>query len=228
MTASDGCEVRGVAHRGIADNDGPLGRGARRADPPSRDGVRRPARVYASVETHHSVKRAACVLGLRRRAVRIVACDKLCRTCAQALREAIAEGQAAPVLPVAVLASAAPPVPARSTHCAPWRDSARARHVVSRPLRLRIAGLAGRAQGAALRRAGDGGFGHRGPAQVARGLRRRDGRLPSGIGPCCGVRSRRSRQTISRPPSSGPPSSRRRSGTRSMISRSRTTTPAWS
>lgn len=73
---------------------------------PSRDGVRRPARVYASSEAHHTVQRAAGVLGLGQRAVRIVACDKQGRTCAQALREAMAEDQAARVLPVAAVATA--------------------------------------------------------------------------------------------------------------------------
>lgn len=78
----------------------------RRGADPARDGVGQPARVYASADAHHTVQRAAGVLGLGRRAVRTVACDKQGRMCAQALREAMAEDQAARVLPVAVVATA--------------------------------------------------------------------------------------------------------------------------
>lgn len=73
---------------------------------PAAEGLDRPAAVYASTETHHTVQRAAGVLGLGRRAVRAITCDKSGRMRVDALREAIAADRRAGVLPLAVVANA--------------------------------------------------------------------------------------------------------------------------
>ncbi len=68
-------------------------------------GSLRPA-VYASAETHHTVQRAAGVLGLGRAQVRLVPTDDRLRMRPDALRELLAADVAAGVLPVAVVATA--------------------------------------------------------------------------------------------------------------------------
>ncbi len=73
---------------------------------PAADGQDRPAAVYASTETHHTVQRAAGVLGLGRRAVRPITCDRSGRLQVDALRDAIAADRRAGVLPMAVVANA--------------------------------------------------------------------------------------------------------------------------
>ena len=73
---------------------------------PAADGMDRPVAVYASTETHHTVQRAAGVLGLGRRAVRPVTCDRSGRLRVDALRDAIAADRRAGVLPMAVVANA--------------------------------------------------------------------------------------------------------------------------
>lgn len=70
------------------------------------EGLDRPAAVYATPEAHHTIQRAAGVLGLGRRAVRAVACDGSGRMDVDDLRRALASGRAAGVLPVAIVASA--------------------------------------------------------------------------------------------------------------------------
>jgi aromatic-L-amino-acid decarboxylase len=62
--------------------------------------------IYASVEAHHTIQRAAGVLGLGRRAVRAVAADADGRLDPGALRSALAADVADGVLPVAVVATA--------------------------------------------------------------------------------------------------------------------------
>lgn len=73
---------------------------------PAADGVHRAAAIYVTEEAHHTIRRAAGVLGLGRRAVRAVACDWRGRMGPQALRAALEEGHRAGVLPMAVVASA--------------------------------------------------------------------------------------------------------------------------
>jgi aromatic-L-amino-acid/L-tryptophan decarboxylase len=73
---------------------------------PAADGVDRPAAVYASAETHHTIQRSAGVLGLGRRAVRAVPCDAEGRLRVDALSLAIEEDLRAGILPMAVVANA--------------------------------------------------------------------------------------------------------------------------
>ncbi len=73
---------------------------------PAADGLDRPVALYASSETHHTVQRAAGVLGLGRRAVRALPCDRAGRLQVAALREAMAADRRAGVLPMAVVANA--------------------------------------------------------------------------------------------------------------------------
>lgn len=73
---------------------------------PAADGLDRPVALYASSETHHTVQRAAGVLGLGRRAVRSITCDRSGRMRLDALRDAIAADRGAGVLPMAVVANA--------------------------------------------------------------------------------------------------------------------------
>jgi aromatic-L-amino-acid/L-tryptophan decarboxylase len=69
-------------------------------------GMDRPACLYATAQAHHTVQRSAGVLGLGRRAVRVIACDALGRMDVKDLRRSIAADQAAGVLSVAIVANA--------------------------------------------------------------------------------------------------------------------------
>lgn len=73
---------------------------------PGAHGVDRPVGVYATTEAHHTIQRAAGVLGLGRRAVRLVDSDAGGRMRPEALRQAIAADRTAGVLPMAVVANA--------------------------------------------------------------------------------------------------------------------------
>ena len=73
---------------------------------PAADGVDRPVAVYASTESHHTIQRSAGVLGIGRRAVRAIACDRRGRMRADALLHAIEQDRHAGVLPLAVVANA--------------------------------------------------------------------------------------------------------------------------
>lgn len=73
---------------------------------PAADGIDRPVALYASSETHHTVQRAAGVLGLGRRAVRALPCDRGGRLQVAALQQAIDADRRAGVLPLAVVANA--------------------------------------------------------------------------------------------------------------------------
>ena len=73
---------------------------------PARDGVDRPAAIYASRECHHTIQRAGGVLGIGRRAVRSIECDADGRMRVDALRAALDADQAEGILPVAVVANA--------------------------------------------------------------------------------------------------------------------------
>ncbi len=65
-----------------------------------------PVAVYASAETHHTVHRAAAVLGLGRSSVRTVATDDAQRMIPDALGAALRADRDAGVLPIAVVANA--------------------------------------------------------------------------------------------------------------------------
>ena len=71
------------------------------------DGIS-PARtaVYASAEVHHTIQRAAGVLGLGRRSVRCIATDERLRMDPVALERELAADRAAGIMPVAVVATA--------------------------------------------------------------------------------------------------------------------------
>ncbi|MFO0829083.1 MAG: aminotransferase class V-fold PLP-dependent enzyme [Phycisphaerales bacterium] len=73
---------------------------------PARDGVDRPTSIYATTEAHHTIQRSAGVLGLGRRSVRPVACDRTGRMDPSDLLRAIVADRAAGVLPIAVIANA--------------------------------------------------------------------------------------------------------------------------
>ena len=73
---------------------------------PARDGVDRASTIYASRECHHTIQRAAGVLGLGRRSVRAVDCDGAGRMRAEALRAALQADSDAGVLPLAIVANA--------------------------------------------------------------------------------------------------------------------------
>ena len=73
---------------------------------PAADGIDRPVAVYATTEAHHTIQRAAGVLGIGRRAVRVIACDRRGRMRVDALRTALAEDRRAGVLPMAIVANA--------------------------------------------------------------------------------------------------------------------------
>jgi aromatic-L-amino-acid/L-tryptophan decarboxylase len=73
---------------------------------PAAAGLDRPAAVYAGTEAHHTVQRAAGVLGLGRRAVRPIACDAQGRMRVDVLARALEADARAGVLPVAIVATA--------------------------------------------------------------------------------------------------------------------------
>jgi aromatic-L-amino-acid decarboxylase len=74
---------------------------------PAADGLGSAAvALYASEEAHHTVQRAAAVLGLGRRSVRHIATDDHQRLDPAALARALADDRAAGILPVAVVATA--------------------------------------------------------------------------------------------------------------------------
>lgn len=73
---------------------------------PGASGVHRPVCVYASAETHHTIQRAAGVLGIGRRAIRPIDCDREGRMRVDALRAAVAADREAGILPMAIVANA--------------------------------------------------------------------------------------------------------------------------
>ena len=73
---------------------------------PARQGLDRPVAVYATAEAHHTVQRAAGVLGIGRQAVRAIATDARLRMDVSALRRALADDARAGVLPMAIVANA--------------------------------------------------------------------------------------------------------------------------
>ncbi len=73
---------------------------------PAADGISRPAAVYGSEECHHTIRRSGGVLGIGRRAVRLIPCDSAGRMRVDDLQKAIEEDRAAGILPMAVVANA--------------------------------------------------------------------------------------------------------------------------
>jgi aromatic-L-amino-acid decarboxylase len=73
---------------------------------PAADGIDRAVSVYASQECHHTIQRSGGVLGIGRRAVRLIACDHKGRMRVDKLKQAIKEDKAAGRLPMAVVANA--------------------------------------------------------------------------------------------------------------------------
>ena len=69
-------------------------------------GIHRPVCVYATAEAHHTVQRSTGVLGMGRRAVRVISCDPQGRMDVKDLRRSIAADQSAGMLPVAIVANA--------------------------------------------------------------------------------------------------------------------------
>ena len=73
---------------------------------PASDGVDRAVSVYASDECHNTIQRAAGILGIGRRSVIAIGCDKEGRMRDDLLRTAIEADLAADILPMAIVASA--------------------------------------------------------------------------------------------------------------------------
>ena len=73
---------------------------------PAAAGVHGRVRVYATREAHHTIQRAAGVLGIGRRAVRPIACDAGGRMEVADLRRAIVEDRQAGGIPMAIVANA--------------------------------------------------------------------------------------------------------------------------
>ena len=70
------------------------------------EGLNRPVSLYATAQAHHTIQRSAGVLGIGRRAVRMIACDDQGRMDVNDLRRTIAADKQANVLPIAIVANA--------------------------------------------------------------------------------------------------------------------------
>jgi len=73
---------------------------------PARDGINMPCRIYTTEACHHTVHRAAAVLGMGRNSVVTVASDEKGRMLPNALMKELAKDQYNDVLPVAIVANA--------------------------------------------------------------------------------------------------------------------------
>jgi len=73
---------------------------------PARDGVSKSGIIYATEAAHHTIQRAAAVLGLGRRAVTIVAADDMGRMIPAALIQEIEKNKSNDYLPIAIVANA--------------------------------------------------------------------------------------------------------------------------
>ncbi|HEY0464797.1 MAG TPA: pyridoxal-dependent decarboxylase [Polyangiaceae bacterium] len=73
---------------------------------PAADGADRPVALYASTEAHHTIQRSAGVLGVGRRAVRLIDCDSQGRMRVDALQRALDADARAGILPLAIVANA--------------------------------------------------------------------------------------------------------------------------
>jgi len=73
---------------------------------PAADGVDRSTALYASSESHHTIQRSAGVLGMGRRAVRLIACDTHGRMLVDELERTLAQDARSGILPLAIVANA--------------------------------------------------------------------------------------------------------------------------
>jgi len=74
---------------------------------PARDGLQRRCRIYATQASHHTIHRAAAVLGMGRRAVVTIASDEMGRMLPQALEQQLAlDSEADEEIAVAIVANA--------------------------------------------------------------------------------------------------------------------------
>lgn len=73
---------------------------------PAAEGIDRPVAVYASAECHRTIQRACGVLGIGRRAVRMIPCDVGGRMRADELERIVDEDIAGGILPMAIVANA--------------------------------------------------------------------------------------------------------------------------
>lgn len=73
---------------------------------PARDGLTRPCRIYATAASHHTIRRAAAVLGMGREAVVAVPADRMGRMLPDELRRHLEADAGSGPLPVAVVANA--------------------------------------------------------------------------------------------------------------------------
>jgi aromatic-L-amino-acid decarboxylase len=108
-------------------------------------------RIYASSEVHHVVTRAAAVLGLGRRAVMSIAVDSAQRLDLNDLQNTLRADRAAGILPVAIVANAAPS-PARLIPSSRWPRSLPNKDLAVRRWRWRSLRKIGSARGALISR----------------------------------------------------------------------------
>lgn len=73
---------------------------------PAEDGVQRMCRIYATEASHHTIHRAAAVLGMGRSAVVHIKSDDLGRMCPEALYRQLLEDMDKQIVPVAIVANA--------------------------------------------------------------------------------------------------------------------------
>ena len=73
---------------------------------PAANGINQPARIYASSECHHTIQRSGGVLGIGRRAIKLIECDAQGRMLVSALIAAIDEDEKLGILPIAIVANA--------------------------------------------------------------------------------------------------------------------------
>ncbi|WP_028468739.1 pyridoxal phosphate-dependent decarboxylase family protein [Neptunomonas japonica] len=73
---------------------------------PAANGIDRPVSIYASMECHHTIQRSGGVLGIGRRAIKLIECDSQGRMKIDALLAAIEKDQQVGILPMAIVANA--------------------------------------------------------------------------------------------------------------------------
>lgn len=73
---------------------------------PAADGINHAVSVYASEECHHTIQRSGGVLGIGRRAIKLIACDREGRMRVDKLQQAIKEDKTSGILPMAIVANA--------------------------------------------------------------------------------------------------------------------------
>ncbi|NOY72829.1 MAG: aminotransferase class V-fold PLP-dependent enzyme [Gammaproteobacteria bacterium] len=73
---------------------------------PGKEGIQHPCRIYATEASHHTIHRAAAVLGLGRNAVITIASDTIGRMSTEALQRQLEVDASTPFVPVAIVANA--------------------------------------------------------------------------------------------------------------------------